>query len=93
MSRRKVAPTQLTRRPDRQGSIPKGREQQASRKRGLKKIQPVENRPGPHTARVAGQRATSALDKGKARIGPRGSKSRGARHAKHRKPSLSPSLR
>jgi hypothetical protein len=36
MSRAKVKPTQLTRRSSRQGSIPKGREEQGSRKRAAK---------------------------------------------------------
>jgi len=41
MARRKVKPTQKTRGPGRQGSIPAGRQRQASRKRPAKKLQGV----------------------------------------------------
>jgi hypothetical protein len=92
MSRRKVAPTQQTRRPDRQGSIPKAKKSMSSRKRGEKDALPVENRAAPHAPRRKGQRATSVLDKGKARFGARHSKTSGARRAKHRGVPRSPSL-
>jgi len=36
MARRTVKPTQQTRRKNRQGSLPKSREQQAGRKRGAR---------------------------------------------------------
>lgn len=85
MSRAKVKPTQLTRRPDRQGSLPKGREHQASRKRGERRVQPVDARLPPSAPRAGGQRATSVLDKGKARRGAKGRPSRGARTAKYRR--------
>jgi hypothetical protein len=94
MSRRKVAPTQLTRRPDRQGSIPKSKKSISSRKRGEKDTLPIEHRAAPSAARRESQRATSVLDAGKARRGVRHSKTSGARRAKHpgvpRSPSLMP---
>jgi hypothetical protein len=93
MSRRKVKPTQLTRRPERQGSLPKGREHQSSRKRGARRTQPVDARLAPTDARADGQRASSVLDQGKARRGVKGRPSRGARRTKvRRRVARSPSL-
>jgi hypothetical protein len=92
MSRRKVAPTQLTRRPDRQGSIPKSKKSISSRKRGEKDTLPIEHRAAPSAARREGQRPSSVLDAGKARRGVRHSKTTGARRAKHPGIARSPSL-